>query len=439
MERLYQYVWKNGLLGRRAKLDDGRELTIKSPGRLNTDAGPDFQNAMLAIASQQWAGDVEIHVRASDWYAHGHHNDAAYDSVILHVVAHSDRGVQRGDGSTIPQLTATFPQNFFALYSTLCEGIGDVKCKRQLAEFIEDAKNEEGLHGSSMLTLETVLESLAVERLQQKAQRIITEVNNLGGDWERGCLVALARALGFGLNGEPFEILARSLPLNILHRHCDNLLQLEALFFGQAGMLDTSIHIFDEYYQTLCREYFFLARKYGLRPMRREMWKYARTRPQNFPHRRIALLARAVEGGYKMLSDILAAGCDVEKLNPLLNIRAEGYWLTHSDFDVENHGGPIVLSAGSMNLLMINFVAPLLYAYGATYGDADSANRGLELWQQLPAEGNQYIRNWKSLGLKCHDAARSQALLQLRREYCDRDRCLECALGCKLLRNAMSR
>lgn len=438
MEKMYQYIWKNGLLGHNTVLDDGRRLRVLFPGRLNINAGPDFLDARVEIDSEHWAGDVEIHVKASDWFNHGHHLDSAYESVVLHVVAHRDRQVPRGDGSMIPQLTATFPEQFFAIYATLAEGIGEVKCRHRLQAAIAESESESGMFGNTAMVVDMALESLAVERMQTKAQRIIDEVENLGGDWERGCLVALARALGFGLNGEPFEILARSLPLNVIHRHCDNPMQLEALFFGQAGMLDTSLHIFDEYYQMLCREYFFLARKYNLRPMRREMWKYARTRPQNFPHRRIALLAKMTEGGFKMLGDILAAGADIEKIVPLLRTKVEGYWLTHSDFDIKSHGGPIVLSSNNQNLLMINFVAPMLYAYGATYGDADSAEHAMELWCKLPSEENTYIRGWKAVGLKSDNAMRSQALIQLRREYCDKNRCMECALGCKLLRNALA-
>ncbi len=421
MEKLYQYLWMHRMLGRKLYLDDGAELEILSPGRLNCDSGPDFSNARLRIGDTEWAGNVEIHVRASDWYRHGHDRDAAYDSVALHVVAISDRCVTRKDGSEIPQLTATFPESFFNMYATLCGGLSDIRCTGDIAYVPSLIKTD-------------CLESLAVERMHVKATRIIDELNNLGGDWERTCFVTLARALGFGLNSEPFEILARSLPLGYLHRHADNLMQLEALLFGQAGMLDTSIHIFDEYYQQLCREYYFLARKYNLRPMRRELWKYARTRPQNFPHRRIALLAKVLYGGFSLLSRILGAGGNVDRTRELLHWELEGYWLTHSDFDREQPAAAAALGAGSVDLLMINLVAPILYAHGAAHDDADKAERGLELWRNLPPERNMYVRQWRQLGFECDDAMRSQALLQLRKQYCDSGKCLDCRLGHWLLR-----
>lgn len=421
MEKLYQYLWKHKMLGRELRLDDGELLEILSPGRLNTDAGPDFSNARLRIGDTLWAGNVEVHVRASDWCRHGHDRDAAYDSVMLHVVAISDCQVFRTDGSKIPQLTVTFPESFFNMYSALCENTAGVRCGREIP-------------GLPSLIKEDWLETLAIERMHLKAARIMNELKALDGDWERTCFVTLARALGFGLNSDPFEVLARSVPLGYLHRHADNLLQLEALLFGQAGMLDTSVHIFDEYYQQLCREYYFLARKYELRPMRGELWKYARTRPHNFPHRRIALLAKTLQGGFSLLSRLLAAGGDLEKTRALLQWELDGYWLNHSDFDRESSSGAAALGHGSVDLLVINLAAPMLYAHAAAHGDPAAAERGLELWRSLPPERNMYIREWNHAGLECGDAMRSQALLQLRKQYCDAGRCLGCRFGHWMLR-----
>lgn len=425
MERLYQYLWKHRMLGRTLTLDDGRPLVILSPGVLNTDAGPDFRDSRIRIGSTEWAGNVEIHVRASDWHRHGHDSDPAYHNVILHVVSVADTTVTRPDGTRIPQLTACFPKSFFNMYAQLSADIAAVKCGRRLDSL-------------SRLEKEDWLETLAAERMQGKAARILDTCRAESGDWERTCFLTLARALGFGLNGVPFEMMARSLPLNYLARHSDNPIQLEALLFGQAGMLDTSIHIFDEYYQMLCREYFFLARKYGLRPIRSDVWKYARTRPGNFPHRRIALLAKSLTGGFSLMAGILEAGSDPDAGRRLFDWHLDGYWTTHSDFDREAPGSPANLSEASINLLLINLVAPLLYAYGSAHGDPDGAERGLDLWHSLAPENNTYIRQWKNVGLDCDDAMRSQALIQLRREYCDKGRCLDCRFGHALLRHSVT-
>lgn len=423
MEMLYQYLWKFRMLGRELHTVDGEEVEILSPGVLNRDAGPDFSHARLRIAGQEWIGNVEIHVRASDWLRHGHDSDRAYDSVILHLVSVSDCRIPRPDGTLVPQVVASFPESFFRMYLKLSGRISRVAC-------------EEDLGRLSSLTVADWMSSLSVERLQMKSGRILRIYEACGRDWETTCFITLARSLGFGLNGEPFEMLARSVPLRFLARHCDDPMQIEALLFGQAGMLDTSLHIFDEYYQLLCREYYFLARKYGLRPMRRELWKYSRTRPWNFPHRRIAFLAVAVSGGFALFSDIMERSCDPGKIAALFHWTLRGYWATHTDFDVEGAGGPASLSEASIRLLLINFAAPLIYAHAASLGDADIAERASRIWDTAPPEKNSIISQWRNAGITAKSAADSQALLQLRREYCDRDRCLECRFGHALLRNS---
>lgn len=408
------------MFGRTLRECGGAEIAVVDPGRLNTDAGPDFFNSKIKVDGTEWAGNVEIHVKASDWIRHGHQNDPAYDSIILHVVGVSDRRIHRSDGSLIPQVEVTMPEGFFRTYSSLESDLYAIRCARQLPDI-------------SALTITDWLESLSVERIQNKAARVMEVFHNCGNDWQQTCFVILARALGFGLNGDPFEMLARSVPLRILHHHSDNPLQLQAILFGQAAMLDSSCHIFDEYYQLLCREYYFLARKYGLRPMRGALWKYARTRPQNFPHRRIAFLAKACENGFSLLSAILSAKDDEEKLREIFAWKLEGYWHSHFSFDVEAKASADTLSRSSVTLLIINVVAPLIYAYGARIGDPDLAEKALDLLSSLPPENNGIIRDWEQYGLRADDALRSQALLHLRKEYCDPRKCLFCRFGHSLL------
>jgi hypothetical protein len=424
MEKLYQYLWQSHMFGRKLHEADGGEVEVIDPGRLNTDAGPDFFNSKIRIAGTEWAGNVEIHVKASDWYRHGHQNDPAYDNIILHVVAVGDRRVERRDGSLIPQVEVAMPPEFYSTFSTLSSGSESVRCGSRLAEV-------------GRLAMTDWLETLSVERMQQKALRIKNIHTACNCDWEQTCFVVLARALGFGLNGDPFEMLARSIQLKYLHHHSDNPVQLQALLFGQAAMLDSSSHIFDEYYQLLCREYYFLARKYGLRPMRVGLWKYARTRPQNFPHRRIAFLAKACENGFSLFSRLVELGGDPEATRALFDWKLEGYWHEHSSFDVTANSMADSLSEGSRTLLLINAVAPLLYAYGAHRGDPELAERGLVLLEKLPAESNSYLRHWAELGLRADNALRSQALMQLRREYCDNRRCLSCRFGHQLLKRTV--
>lgn len=431
MERVYQYLWRHGLIGDRRKAGrgrvihtvDGRRVEVVCNGRLNTDAGPDFLGARIRIDGEEWAGNVEVHVKASDWHSHNHDRDAAYDNVILHVVAVSDTRIHDRNGREIPQTVISFPESFISLYSRLAENISNVPCERELASL-------------SPIVKTGWMESLAVERLQQKARRILDTVRMTGGDWERACFITLARTLGFSLNADPMEMLARSLPLYVLAKHSDDIMQTEALLFGQAGMLDSSRHIFDEYYQTLCREYYFLARKYGLRPMWPDMWKYARTRPQNFPARRIALLAQTLMGGFSLFSSILDPSCNNETACALFDWKLDGYWLEHLDFDKPGIRLSPGLSENAVQLLAINLAAPTLYAYGAWRGDPELAERGLDIWKDASPENNVIVRRWKAAGLSPFNASDTQGLLQLSKEYCDRNRCLDCRFGHILLRES---
>lgn len=424
MEKFYQYLWKSRMFGRRLKESGGADVEVIDPGRLNTDSGPDFFNSKIRIGDTEWAGNVEIHVKASDWYRHGHHQDASYDNIILHVVGVSDGRIRRSDGTLIPQVELTMPEKFFRTVTRLSEDIRAVRCAGQLERLPQ-------------LLITDWLETLSIERIQQKAVKVAEIHRQSGNDWEQTCFIMLARALGFGLNGDPFEMLGRSLPLRILHHHSDNPMQLQSLLFGQAAMLDSSQHIFDEYYQLLCREYYFLARKYGLRPMRPGLWKYARTRPQNFPHRRVAILAKACENGFSLFTRLIESKGDEDKLRSLFRWELEGYWANRYSFDTEPAPCPVTLSQSSITLLLINLAAPLIYCHGSMSGNPDEAERAIDLLARLPGEENMITRGWRDCGLRGDNALRSQALIQLRKEYCDARKCLYCRFGHQLLRKSV--
>lgn len=420
MEKMYQYLWRTAALGRDFRLTDGRKVHVANPGRQNFNAGPDFSSARITVNQTKWAGNVEIHLKASDWFHHGHDRDPAYDQVILHVVGADDRAVCRADGTPIPTLVLTVPEEARRLYSSLTSTVAEkIRCAHSISRL-------------QPLEREDWLESLAIERLQEKADRILTENASLRGDWEQTCFVTLARGLGFGLNGTPFEMLARSIPLKFIRRHSDNSFQIEALLFGQAGMLDSSSRIFDEYYQQLCREYFFLARKYGLKPLNPSVWKYSRTRPQNFPHRRIAFLCKALEGGSPLMGSILDADTP-ERTARLFGWTLSGFWHTHFSFDAPAARVADRLGQASTDSLAINVAAPLLYAYAAQRGDDTLAERALRLLESLPPEKNSLTRDFESLDIHAHNAMRSQALVQLHKRYCDENRCLECRFSNRMI------
>ncbi len=427
MEYLYHYVWHHRMLGTSFTDIRGREIEVLFPGRHNKDAGPDFLDARIKIDGKVWIGNVEIHVKASDWFRHGHDSNPAYDNVILHLVALSDTVVKRRvNGEEIPQITAVFPQNFYLTYAELMDGLSGIRCQNRL-KFLPD------------IVIEDWLETLSIERLQAKAKRLLEYNSQTGGDWEQAVFILLARGLGFNLNSLPFEMLAKNLPLKIIYHHSDSLLQIEALLFGQAGMLDPTDHVFDDYYQTLCNEYMFLARKYTLRPMDRSLWKYARTRPGNFPHRRIAVLAGAMFEGRRLSSTIEDASCDFDALHDLFSWRTSAYWETHFNFgspEADSLPSP-TLSKAARDLLIINVAVPYYMAHAHMTGDFDSAENASDLLRLLKAEKNSRIKLWEAHGLKPKDALRSQALLHLYSEYCEKAKCLECRFGHHILRKEL--
>ncbi|MCH5229144.1 MAG: DUF2851 family protein [Muribaculaceae bacterium] len=425
MEELYHYLWKTGIHGSDFKDVDGSEIEVIDPGIHNLDSGPDFFNSKLKINGVEWIGNVEIHIKASDWYKHGHDKDPAYDNVILHVVAVSDRRVARCDGTNIPQLIFTMPDKFYRTLSTLSEDIENVKCASMLSTVPELNKTD-------------WLESLSIERMQQKALRVKNNLEAGNGDWEQTCFITLARGFGFGLNGDPFELLAKSIPLRILHHHSDNPFQLEAILFGNSGMLDATSHLFDDYFQGLCREYYFLARKYNLKPLRQGLWKYSRTRPQNFPHRRIAFLANSALGGFSLFSKMLESAKDAETMINLFDFKAEGYWENHYSFGSDPVNVAFELSRASKILLCINVGVPLLYSYASTIGNLELAERALSIMEELPAEKNSIISQWNVLGLEAKNASGSQALIHLRKEFCEKNKCMFCRFGHHYLRKSVN-
>lgn len=400
-------------------------MRVLDPGVWNHDSGPDFFNAKVSVGGRIWAGNVEIHIKASDWHRHGHDQDPAYDNVILHVVSVSDTMIIRNDGSAIPQMAVSLPQDFYLTYGTLTSETAEIRCAARINEIPQ-------LHRTDWI------ESLSLERLQQKAARVEETLRALHGDWDGAASITLARGLGFGLNSDPFELLAKSISLNHLRRHTDNILQMEALMFGQAGLLDPAVFPFDRRYQLMCREYRFLSAKYGLTPIPRVMWKFSRTRPQNFPYRRIALLAKGMAETPDLLDRILRCGGDEERLRELFRWKIDEYWSRRYAFggDGQTEAQPPQLSEGSINLLLINVAAPLLYAYGLLHSDHEMKEEAQNLLVSLPPEKNVLVRQWQGLGLKARDAMESQALIHLRKEYCGKGECLRCRFGHKILKEA---
>lgn len=418
-----QYMWQWRLYGgAEQRLTDGRSVRILHPGQLNMDAGPDFFNAKIRIDGQEWAGNVELHVRASDWHRHGHGSDTAYDSVILHVVGTDDARISSSDGRPIPQLVMPFTRETAQKYAVLVEGSQPLRCAPWVASI-------------PSIYISDWVESAAMQRLRMKSDRVLEALRYTRGDWNQTAFITLGRALGFGLNSEPMERLARSMPLSVVCKHSDDVFQLEALLFGRAGLLGiaSADARMDPYFIRLQQEYQFLAHKYNLQPMMDLGWKMARTRPGNQPYRRLALLARLASGVTTLLSRILEASGDVDALMELFNQRFEGYWRHHLSFGSETEREyPSALSREMLRTLVLNTVPALLHAYGRERGDWHLEERAQNLLQELPPEGNNVIRLWESAtGIKATNAWQSQGLLHIKRTYCEARGCLRCRLALK--------
>lgn len=423
MEKLMQYVWKHRLWRSEDMVTNtGKKVRVVDPGLLNTDAGPDFFNAKIEIDGHMWVGNVEMHYRATDWKRHHHDSDKAYDSVILHVVAKDDAPVRRTNGELIPQLVLEVSPQFNADYASLVGAIIEVPCATKIKQVPH-------------LTIVEWVEGLAFERLHGKVERIHQLLDSFNGSWEDVCYVTLARNFGFGINNDAFERLARRTPLRLLGKHSDSVLQIEALLFGQAGMLDAQKPGMDSYYNQLCTEYAFLSNKFQLTPMEKESWKLFRIRPQNFPYRRIAMLAQFIEGGFRMMNRILEAEGEKE-MRSLFEVELSGYWTKHYTFGKPNERATATLSRSSTDIILINTVAPLLYAYGELTGNYEMTDKAIKLLEDLRAESNSIVSHFVAYGIDCPDALTSQALVQLKREYCDARKCIYCKIGHHLLSKA---
>lgn len=425
MEKVLQYIWAHRLWQpARLRTVDGRRLVVLDQGVLNRDAGPDFFNAKIRLDDELWSGDVEIHVKASDWYRHHHDSDQAYKSVILHVVEKDDAGVNLpGTDRKIPQLRMSCSNDFKQKFEHLVgNSVSMLPCSAELRNI-------------GRINLMSWFTSLAYERLIAKSDRITEILQKNTANWEETCYIILARALGTGLNGEPFQRLALSVPLRIIGKHSDNLLAIESLLFGQAGFLVEN-HPDDPYYCALQREYAFMVNKFGLSAPENLNWKMARMRPANFPHRRIALLAHFLSGGFGLMSRLVQVET-VDDVKALFRRELDGYWATHFNFSSREVAPKSLLSESTIESLVINVAVPMLYTYGIVQlngRESDAiAERAVEWLEQLRPENNFITVMFAGAGIKCRNAFTSQALIQLRRNYCEAKKCIYCRIGHRLL------
>lgn len=419
MEQLLHYAWKHKLFGLKPlQTTDGIPLEVIDPGLSNPHAGPDFFNAKIKIDQVIWVGNVEIHSQTSDWFKHRHHEDSTYDSVILHVAEKVDTVLHRSNGEIIPQMELHCPESLEKNYTALLQEDRYPGCFRIISQL-------------PAFTIHSWLSALQIERFEQKAQQIETILKQTNHDWEQAFFITLARNFGFGVNSDAFELWAHHIPLQAVNKHRDSLFQIEAFFFGQAGLLQELPT--DEYTTQLIKEYQYLAHKFNLSPSSDCRWRFLRMRPGNFPHIRIAQLACLYHRSQGLLSQLMEA----ETLKQLQNLFKGGtseYWYKHFRFGEESPSQHRSISLSSINLLIINTVIPFLYAYGRHRNEETLYQRASNLLEEMKPENNHIIRLWEECGIKAAHAGDSQALIQLKKNYCDAKKCLFCRFGYEYLK-----
>ncbi len=423
-EEFLYYLWKFRLFNSDMQTCSGDEIKIINPGVQNFDSGPDFFNAMISIDGTVWAGNIEIHLKASDWFRHGHDNDQSYNNIILHVVYDCDAFVRRKNNELIPsfEVKDRFDMELLSRYEDFIKSLSWVPCQNLIGTIDKEYMN-------------IWMERLLIERLERRSLEVKEVLGMNNGDWEQTFFQLLARNFGFRVNSSPFELLAKSIPIKILAKHCDDLSQIEALLFGQAGFLNTTFR--DEYPGKLKSEYNYLKKKYSLQTGDRFLWKFLRLRPTNFPGVRIAQFSTLIYRSPSLFTRVMEC-TDVSLVFKLFNVTPSRYWECHYRFDKESAKRQKRLGDEAIRLFLINTISPALFCYGWINDLRMFQERALEFLHEIKAEDNAIIRRWKEYGTHCDSSSHSQALLELKTKYCDHKRCLQCRVGNYLIRNIKS-
>jgi Protein of unknown function (DUF2851) len=422
-EEFLHYLWKYSLYDQDLLIDnENNRIVVMDPGEYNRDSGPDFFNARILIAGTEWAGNVEIHVKASQFNNHGHNSDPAFDNVILHVVAENDKRVFNSRNEELLTVEVKYAPGLYEKYTDLINNPCVIACQNEIGKI-------------DRFLVRNWLHSLLIERLQAKSEAVMKIFGETGNDWDETFYRMLTRYFGFRVNTEPFEMLANALPFKIICKHSDNPFQIEALFFGTAGMLEEGLFkeaLSEKYYKDLIREYRILSVKYSLQPLHGWIWKFCRLRPVNFPTVRISQLSAMLSVAGGLFSRTLEAA-DIRHLKELFGVSASSYWDDHYVFGKKSK--MISKSTGNQatDIFLINAVIPIIFTYGRFHDNVDVCEKALTLLDNIDPETNSVTRDWKSVDIVGESAFYTQALLQLTDEYCRKRRCLECRIGCKII------
>ncbi len=418
-EKFLQFIWKHKLFNiNNLQTTSNEKIEILELGEQNFNAGADFLNAKIKINEVEWCGNVEIHQNSSNWYTHKHEINPSYDNVILHVVYNHDVVVRNSKNQIIPTLILQFNENLYKNYENLLKNEKIIPCQSEISKI-------------NKFFLLQFSKKLLTERLMKKSKNILEILEKNYFHWEDACYQLLARNFGFKTNSETFVRLANSLPLNVILKHKNNLFQIEALLFGQAGMLSQLIDN-DDYFSHLQQEYKFLQHKYNLKPVEFFEWKFLRLRPANFPTIRIAQFASLLHYSHFLFSNFL----NIKEINDLFNLfstEISEYWKTHYQFGKISKSKNKNLGKDAYNSSIINTLSPILYTYGKVKDDEYFVEKSYQILEKIEAEDNFITKDWEKVGIILRNAFESQAFLELKNEYCTQKRCLDCEIGKEIL------
>ena len=450
-EEFLYYIWKYRLFDIKCKTVEGQNIEVIKTGESNSDAGPDFINAKIKIGNTVWAGNVEVHLTSSDWYKHNHDKDKNYRNVILHVVYNHDKVVYRTQKSKVKSqilkevnseekikdsergeviqtlvMKGKFNENLFENYKQMIESKNKIPCEK----LIDKVDN---------IVITGWIEALLVERLESKVKKIEEILINNKNNWEQTFYQELARNFGFKLNADAFEMLAKATPYEYIAKHKDNLFQTEAILFGQAGLLDKEFK--DEYPIEIKKEYKYLKHKLSLKPIEGHIWKFLRLRPANFPTIRIAQFGFLLSNRDNLFSKIIEAK-SISDIKNIFKIKTSKYWETHYTFDKQTEfknqklrlKSQKILGKSSVNNIIINTVVPFVFLYGIKKDNFAYREKAMKFLELLPAEKNNITEMWADCVVKANNAFDSQALIELKNEYCMKKKCLNCRIGHNLLK-----
>lgn len=425
-EAFLKHIWQFKLWNKTKALvlfETNDEMQILSVGISNSDEGPDFFNAKIKIGNTIWAGNVEIHVKSSDWFLHQHQHHKAYDNIILHVVYENDKKIMDKNGQLVNtlELKNYLSPDLIEKYSNLISSPAEIPCSSLIKTVNE-------------FTINNYIEKLAIEKLEEKTLFILNSLKLNINNWEETFYHCLGRNFGFHINSVPFELLVKSIPHKIFGQIKHNIVYIESLLFGQAGMLE-EIKQEDEYYNELKRNYKFLQQKFSLQPIQSHLWKFLRTRPSNFPSIRIAQFAMLIYKSEHLFSKIIETE-NFEDLIHYFKVETTEYWNTHYILGEATSEHKTHLGENSIHNIIINTIVPILFSYGIEKNEEKYKDISLEYLQKCYPDINKHNEIFEDLGIPIKNAMYSQALLHLKKNYCIQKMCLNCAIGNEILKHS---